>query len=142
MKLVNDRQATEFGPRHVKCGYCEMEIILEGPGEYALEKWEEHKEECMEEKQVVEPPPPASASPSGDEQPASAPAASPSRSPSRKRPLEEPDLPEDDPDVRPANRPKKAENGPLEWLKWPLKPFMRGFRKSMGLPEDPEGAQP
>jgi len=46
LKILNDPQQKDYGPRHVSCKICDVEVMLEGPGDYELESWELHKSTC------------------------------------------------------------------------------------------------
>ncbi|TFK64100.1 hypothetical protein BDN72DRAFT_963443 [Pluteus cervinus] len=168
MKIVNDARAKSFGIRHVACGKCGMNVILEGEGDYNLTSWEAHKAQCSPSNQATPAPgvldpvagtsqansisfpsgatraPPSVSSTDGGTAIASE-ISSPSGS-GLKRPRVEGDseLPRDDPDARPQIRPRTETYEPPKKeapssLGWFLLPFKAFVR---GFRESLKGGDP
>lgn len=43
LRIVNDSQAKSFDPKNVECALCEVNVNLQGEGDYNLTSWEAHK---------------------------------------------------------------------------------------------------
>ncbi|KAK0466978.1 uncharacterized protein EV420DRAFT_1506523 [Desarmillaria tabescens] len=124
IRLVNDPQVKDCGPRHVDCKFCESTIQLEG--DYDPTNWITHQTTC------TTPLPPPSAT---SESTLVAPSDGSSEMRGVKRPLEE----AADDDTPRLNRPRRANYRPedkeapsaLGWFLMPFKAFARGFKESI-----------
>lgn len=47
VQLVNDPFAKEITASSVDCVQCGTTVVLDGPGDYNLTKWEQHKSTCQ-----------------------------------------------------------------------------------------------
>ncbi|KAJ7576997.1 hypothetical protein C8J56DRAFT_972084 [Mycena floridula] len=126
IRILNDKQAKVFTETNVKCAFCDLDVALDGTGQFDLTNWELHKAQC---------PQPSNAPASGSD--TTAVASSPKKN--LKRKLEDDEEAPEDPDARATNRPR-TENyqppqqespGPLGWFLMPFKAFVHGFKDSL-----------
>ncbi|KAK0202554.1 hypothetical protein DFS33DRAFT_1384918 [Desarmillaria ectypa] len=123
IRLVNDPQVKDCGPRHVECKFCESTIPLEG--DYDPTNWITHQRMC-----TAPLPPPSATSESTLVAPSDG-----NEMRGVKRPLEE----TADDDTPRLNRPRRGNYRPedkeapstLGWFLMPFKAFARGFKESI-----------
>lgn len=126
IRLVNDPQVKDCGPRHVDCKFCETTIQLEG--DYDPTNWITHQRTC-----TAPLPPPSATSESTVVAPSDG-----GEIRGVKRPLEDLEEAVDD-DILRLNRPRKSNYKPedkeapstLGWFLMPFKAFARGFKESI-----------
>ncbi|KAG7445013.1 uncharacterized protein BT62DRAFT_1077230 [Guyanagaster necrorhizus] len=123
IRLVNDPQVKDCGPRHADCKFCEATIQL--AGDYDPTNWIAHQRTC-----TAPLPPPSATSESTVVAPSDG-----NEMRGVKRPLEE----TADDDTPRLNRPRKGNYRPedqeapssLGWFLMPFKAFARGFKESI-----------
>lgn len=146
LQLVNDSQARHYTPTSVECIACDDTIALEGEGDYNLAKWHDHKTRCPKLSSRSAPSKSTQSSPARQARtPASAASTDTTAVASEGSPLTSKrvkrrrDVEEGDDNIRHVRARMETYNPPpgnlpgiWDWVTYPFKAFMRGFKEGLG----------